>query len=552
MPIYTLNPDKQQDSYTNLINNIAIKNDDTRNPKIMEALTQQDLYLFVTENPNKEFCTLEEDGKLVPIFNADVVTRLWQQLSQRDANKDGKIDSEFLQTPLSIVSDQSLKPADPMRLAELAHQYQDAIFQIAITRGDNSTSYCYGFIIDKTQNNDGTWSYYVATDGASADDYARNETGFTLKSLSGAVKIEKAQLYASDPEAVAAIAVLKFDSPADLPICPLATKTKVQSGEAGYLIGHDQDTATVSDTNSQKFYTQFPTTKIQVDRPINENDNFGAPLFTESGLIAGLVYKKFNEPNNFWGLINARTMAESYQRMRQNDNGTVTYAEWGLVTESYGINDSRRLLLPTAYQKTDVGIWVTHVENDSAAAQAGVLPGDILLAVNGDVGPTARNPTTDEDTFQNYTLQSSPGQKYKVTLYRPGVNQVIPVIITPQTRDYGQVAAYETPNGFTVIDQTSYDLTLKGDIAPMAGVWVCTKKMEDGVLSSDEIIPGLAHRDLIVSLNGQPTPDVATFKPLFEAAKKNGEQINLVTVKTSVSWNRHQVGSITTSVIPAE
>lgn len=552
MPIYSLSADKQQDMYTHLIRDIAEKCNDTRDPKVVDALTQEDIYQFTKANPDIPYCELEDEaGIKTPIFDSNTVNRLWQQLSDRDTNHDGKIEKDYLDTDISVTSENDIRAADPARLAELYNQYQDSIFQITITLGDGSSKYCYGFIIDKTQKEDGSWTYYVATDASMADGYYLDETGYALKSLSDDFKIDSASLYASDPEA--SLAVLKFDSPADLAVCHLSQEDSPEKDSASYVIGRDKDIATISDKNSSSGTSEFPTTKIQTVRTLNDAANYGTPAFNNKGLVSGFLFFKDDEPYNFWHLITASVIADSYSRMRNNNDGSVTYAEWGLLTASYNINDSRRLVLPENTQKLDVGIWVNQVIPDSAAAQAGILPGDVLMDINGNSKPVSRDTPNNEDFLKRYILLSNPKQKYRVTLYRPSIKQTLTVELTPQTQNYKNIPAYQTQNGFNVVDQTAYDLSWRGQTAPETGVWVNSQKKTDKGAPDDSALPsGLSSRDLITALNGTPTPDVATFKKLFEEAKKSGAQINLTVVKTGRSWTYDHVGDTITCVIPAK
>ncbi len=542
---YTVAPERQQGVYGDL-QTIAKNFDDTPDAKALEELSQQDLFVFARDNQDKPFIELEIEGKQTPIFDSNLIPRLWQELRARDKNNDGTIDKPFTSTAI-VLSDQiDASGIQPEKIPELYQQFKDSIFKTTVTRGDNSTITGYGCVIDKTDNGNGTFTYLVASSTSIVDQYRHDEKSYQLTSLSGDILISDAKLKASSSPS--SVAFLSFVSPMTLTVCNPGTAAE---GNALYLIGDDLQTATTLDMNSDAV-GYFHTTKIQVTRPINNDNNFGTPAFTSSGLFVGFIALKDEEPYNFWHLVSSDTIGDTYKRIDQEDS--VTYSNWGLYTQSYAPNDTRRLTLPTPeLQKSTTGIWVVQLDENSAATKAGIKVGDIILSVDGKNTDTVFDGTLNTDWFKAFTLKSDPKKKYRITIYRPELKQAITVTLTPQTRDYQQIAVYETANGFSVIDEVEYSLEYR-EIAPIAkGVWVSTQTLnENGDPStSKEILPGLSHNDIITAVNGTPTPDVATFKKTFEEAKSNNQQINLTVVKTHYSGIYNRAGDKTTCVIPS-
>jgi serine protease Do len=76
-----------------------------------------------------------------------------------------------------------------------------------------------------------------------------------------------------------------------------------------------------------------------------------------------------------------------------------------------------------AYYGLPQGVYIPRVQRGSNAALAGILPGDILLSINGEQ-------VTDTDTLQSIVYCYHPGDTVTLTLYRNGKELSVELVLT--------------------------------------------------------------------------------------------------------------------------
>lgn len=79
-----------------------------------------------------------------------------------------------------------------------------------------------------------------------------------------------------------------------------------------------------------------------------------------------------------------------------------------------------------AYYNLPQGVYLSHVTEGSPADAAGILPGDILLAVDG-------QKITDTDTLNNLLRRYRAGDVVSLTLHREGLNRSTELTLTEET-----------------------------------------------------------------------------------------------------------------------
>ena len=191
----------------------------------------------------------------------------------------------------------------------------------------------------------------------------------------------KARVLGVDPRTD--IAVLRVEAGRPLPYIQLGNSRDVRPGEWVVAMGNPFGlggtvTAGIVSAVSRDIgsgpYDQF----IQVDAPINQG-NSGGPLFTQDGKVIGMNTAIFSPTGGSVGIGFAipsdliRTVSAQLA-----DSGHVTRGYVGVETQPVTGAVAKALRLPDTN-----GALLAGVEPNSPAARAGLEPGDVIAAVNG-------------------------------------------------------------------------------------------------------------------------------------------------------------------------
>ncbi|MFZ0550576.1 MAG: DegQ family serine endoprotease [Steroidobacteraceae bacterium] len=117
---------------------------------------------------------------------------------------------------------------------------------------------------------------------------------------------------------------------------------------------------------------------IQTDVPINPG-NSGGPLFNMQGQVIGINSQIYSRTGGYMGVSFSIPINVAMQVAHQIlSTGHVERGKLGVVIQNVdqGLADSFGLPQPE-------GALVSSIEQDGAAARAGVQPGDVILALNG-------------------------------------------------------------------------------------------------------------------------------------------------------------------------
>jgi serine protease Do len=246
----------------------------------------------------------------------------------------------------------------------------------------------------------------------------------------------KAKVLGSDPRTD--IAVLKIEAGKPLPFIQLGNSRDVRPGEWIVAMGNPFGlggtvTAGIVSAVSRDIgsgpYDQF----IQIDAPINQG-NSGGPLFTQEGKVIGMNTAIFSPSGGSVGIGFA--IPSDMIRTVSNQlvaTGHVTRGYVGVGTQAVSGAMAKALHLPESS-----GALLASVETGSPAAKAGLEPGDVIEAVNGQKIGSPRDLALTVATV-------TPGEEAKFHILRDGQDRDVEVKVGEQPLEKSAHAKAEEP-----------------------------------------------------------------------------------------------------------
>ncbi len=155
------------------------------------------------------------------------------------------------------------------------------------------------------------------------------------------------------------------------------------------------------------------------------------------------------------------------------------------------------------------GVRLTDVFEGSSAAQAGLKVGDIIAAIDGD--PVLASKPEDADVLPAMIRQRNVGQTVKLALIRDGKDIELPVKLDRSPKATREMKHHrEIELGFTARDLSDEDRRTMKIEEQITGPIIA--EVESGSLAA---VADLRVSDVVIALNGKPTPDVAALKKLM-------------------------------------
>jgi serine protease Do len=145
---------------------------------------------------------------------------------------------------------------------------------------------------------------------------------------------------------------------------------------------------------------------IQTDAAVNPG-NSGGPLFDGSGAVVGINAQIYSQSGGYQGLAFAIPIDVALKVKDQIvATGKAQHGRLGVT-----VQDVNQALAESFGMKRPDGALVSSVKRDSAAAKAGLKPGDVITEVNGE-------PIVRSGSLSSVIGMSSPGEKVKLKVWR--------------------------------------------------------------------------------------------------------------------------------------
>jgi serine protease Do len=303
------------------------------------------------------------------------------------------------------------------------------------------------------------------------------------------------------------VAVLKIDA-RNLPVVTLGEHADVRVGEWVLAIGspfgfENSATAGIVSARARSLPNGGYVPFIQTDVAVNPG-NSGGPLFDTRGEVIGINSQIYSQSGGYMGLSFAIPIDVALKIEQQLvAHGKVVRGRLGVMIQdvNQSLADSFGLPRPT-------GALVSSVEKGSAAARAGLQPGDVILSLDG-------TEVTGSSDLPLRVSELAPGTKAKLEIWRDHHQREVEVKVGEASG--GAVAGA----GEHQADQGRLGLAVRPltpDERQQAGV-------RGGVIVEDAEGPaaraGIQAGDVVLSLNGTRVTGVDQLRELVARSGKH-------------------------------
>lgn len=320
----------------------------------------------------------------------------------------------------------------------------------------------------------------------------------------------KAEVVGSDPRTD--LAVIKINAKGLIP-ARLGSSADLKIGEwvvaAGNPFGLDNTiTAGIVSAKGRSImggnqYEDF----IQTDAAINPG-NSGGPLVNLFGEVVGINTAIFSRSGGYMGIGFAIPIDMAKRVMKSLISTGKVVRGWLGV----GIQNLTEEMAKSFDYSSAEGALVGDVQEGSPAHKAGILQGDIIVALDSER-------IENSNQLRNKVADLSPGQKVNLTVFREGERKVISVAIGEQPAELGgeeqEELSEETPSdslGLRIESLTSESARRLGS-KHSRGVLITDLK-PDGIGAA----AGLQRGDIILSVNGKKVNNVSEFRSAVDKA----------------------------------
>ncbi|MEP4373365.1 MAG: DegQ family serine endoprotease [Alloalcanivorax venustensis] len=312
-----------------------------------------------------------------------------------------------------------------------------------------------------------------------------------------------AELIGSDPQSD--LALIKVDA-SDLPVVDIGSSDDLQVGEwvlaIGAPFGFDSSvTAGIVSAKGRSLPTDNYVPFIQTDVAINPG-NSGGPLFNLNGQVVGINSQIVSRSGGYMGLSFAipidlaMDVADQLKETGEDSRGWLGVLIQEVdrdLAESFGLDKP-------------MGALVAQVQSGSPAAEAGLQPGDVIIAFNGrEIQRSAQLP--------KWVGALKAGTEAEMTVVRDGDEKTLEVTVgeLPDNPQAGMAGQPDQDQGES--DKLGLEVRA-ASAAELARVKADHGVVITGVQDGPAARAGLSSGDLLVSLNGKPVDSLDAYREI--------------------------------------
>ena len=320
-----------------------------------------------------------------------------------------------------------------------------------------------------------------------------------------------AELIGSDPQSD--LALIKVDA-SDLPVVDIGSSDDLQVGEwvlaIGAPFGFDSSvTAGIVSAKGRSLPTDNYVPFIQTDVAINPG-NSGGPLFNLNGQVVGINSQIVSRSGGYMGLSFAIPIDLAMDVADQlKETGEVSRGWLGVL-----IQEVDRDLAESFGLDKPMGALVAQVQSGSPAAEAGLEPGDVIIAFNGrEIQRSAQLP--------KWVGVLKAGTEAEMTVVRDGKEKTLEVTVgeLPDNPQAGMAGQPDPAQG----ESDTLGLEVRAaSAAELARVKADHGVVITGVQDGPAARAGLSSGDLLVSLNGKPVDSLDAYREIATDLPEEG------------------------------
>ncbi|MEP5286465.1 MAG: DegQ family serine endoprotease [Alloalcanivorax venustensis] len=312
-----------------------------------------------------------------------------------------------------------------------------------------------------------------------------------------------AELIGSDPQSD--LALIKVDA-SDLPVVDIGSSDDLQVGEwvlaIGAPFGFDSSvTAGIVSAKGRSLPTDNYVPFIQTDVAINPG-NSGGPLFNLNGQVVGINSQIVSRSGGYMGLsfaIPIDLAMDVADQLKETGEGSRGWL--GVL-----IQEVDRDLAESFGLDKPMGALVAQVQSGSPAAEAGLQPGDVIIAFNGrEIQRSAQLP--------KWVGALKAGTEAEMTVVRDGDEKTLEVTVgeLPDNPQAGMAGQPDQDQGES--DKLGLEVRA-ASAAELARVKADHGVVITGVQDGPAARAGLSSGDLLVSLNGKPVDSLDAYREI--------------------------------------
>jgi len=309
------------------------------------------------------------------------------------------------------------------------------------------------------------------------------------------------------------LAILKVDSPNDLPTVELGTSSDLMIGETVIAIGNPygySNTLTSGVISAlgrdiQIDQDQWLRGLIQTDAPINPG-NSGGPLFNILGQVIGINTAVRSQAENIGFAIPVDTLVGSLGPMLMPEG--LRRVRLGLVVGPSGSGKA---------------VIVRSVTADSPAERQGIRPGDLIVSMDG-------NDVTSVVDFYVRLMHKQPGNAILIGIRRPPGPGIRTAMLKLEPRPLPDGAALARQWFGMSVSVLTERLARRFGYDRAYPIIIVTEVRPGG--QADRV--GLQPGDLIVRVNGSPVRDMNEFTIELEKVSDRPVQFEIMRITESI------------------
>ena len=302
------------------------------------------------------------------------------------------------------------------------------------------------------------------------------------------------------------VALLKIDADG-LPAVKIGDAEQSRVGEWVVALGspfgfESTVTAGIISAKARRLPDETYVPFIQTDVAINPG-NSGGPLFNLAGEVIGINSQIYSRSGGFMGIsfaipidvaMSVKDQLQEFGKVKRGRLGVLIQGLDEDLAQSFGLPDT-------------TGALVARVEPDSAADKAGLQPGDVILAVNGDK-------VRESSELPRMIGELRPGTEIELKVWRDERSRKIDVTLGSMSDDdgvdtigRGEEAGKLGITGRALAKEDAEEMGVKGGIVVES-------------VSGPAEKAGLREGDVVLALNNQPVTGIDQFRQMLDAAGK--------------------------------